>query len=50
MGAEDAEAPPTTIDDYLGCQEQATEQDDRDALRHAHAQTVSTRNTRAGRV
>ena len=46
MGAEDAEAPPITIDDYLGCQEQATEQDDRDALRHAHAQTVSTRSTR----
>ena len=46
MVAEDAETPPTTIDDYLGCQEQ----DDRDALRHAHAQTVSTRNTRAGRV
>ena len=44
--AEDADAPPITIDDYLGCQEQATEQDDRDALRHAHAQAVSTRNTR----
>jgi len=46
MVAEDAETPPITIDDYLGCQEQATEQDDRDALRHAHAQAVSTRNTR----
>ena len=50
MVAEDAETPPITIDDCLGCQEQATEQDDRDALRHAHAQAVSTRNTRAGRV
>ena len=46
MVAEDAETPPITIDNYLGCQEQATEQDDRDALRHAHAQTVSTRSTR----
>ena len=44
--AKDADAPPITIDDYLGCQEQATEQDDRDALYNAHAQAVSTRNTR----